>query len=72
MSDPIPLDLVRLRRSCADCSLQMLCLPASVDGPRTDVSDLTTYTYYSCSFGNQCGQIETMTNALSQLTSYNS
>ena len=44
----------------------------SEDGPRTDVSDLTTYTYYSCSFGNQCGQIETMTNALSQLTSYNS
>ena len=31
MSDPIPLDLVRLRRSCADCSLQMLCLPAGVD-----------------------------------------
>lgn len=31
MSDPIPLDLVRLRRSCADCSLHMLCLPAGID-----------------------------------------
>src|SRR6478672_1323696 len=31
MSDPIPIDLVRLRRSCADCSLSQLCLPAGVD-----------------------------------------
>ena len=31
MSDPIPLDLARLRRSCAECSLQQLCLPAGVD-----------------------------------------
>ena len=28
----IPLDLARLRRSCAECSLQRLCLPAGVDG----------------------------------------
>ena len=28
-----PLDLARLRRSCADCSLQRLCLPAGVDAP---------------------------------------
>lgn len=27
-----PLDLARLRRSCAECSLQRLCLPAGVDG----------------------------------------
>lgn len=32
MSDPIPLDLVRLRRSCSECSLQQLCLPAGIDG----------------------------------------
>ncbi|MGV8943345.1 helix-turn-helix domain-containing protein [Thermomonas sp.] len=32
MNDPIPLDLVRLRRSCADCSLQQLCLPAGIEG----------------------------------------
>lgn len=31
MSEPIPLDLARLRRSCADCSLHALCLPAGVD-----------------------------------------
>ena len=28
----IPLDLVRLRRSCAECSLQQLCLPAGIEG----------------------------------------
>lgn len=32
MSEPIPIDLVRLRRSCADCSLQQLCLPAGIEG----------------------------------------
>lgn len=31
-SAAIPLDMVRLRRSCADCSLHRLCLPAGVDG----------------------------------------
>ena len=40
MSDPIPLDLVRLRRSCADCSLSELCLPAGVD--RDDLGRLDT------------------------------
>lgn len=30
-SAAIPLDLARLRRSCAECSLQALCLPAGVD-----------------------------------------
>ena len=28
----ISLDLARLRRSCGECSLQGLCLPAGVDG----------------------------------------
>lgn len=32
MAAPIPLDLVRLRRSCAECSLQQLCLPAGIEG----------------------------------------
>lgn len=32
MTVPIPLDLVRLRRSCAECSLQQLCLPAGIEG----------------------------------------
>jgi CRP/FNR family transcriptional regulator len=32
MGHPVPLELARLRRSCAECSLQQLCLPAGVDG----------------------------------------
>lgn len=43
----------------------------SVDGPRTDVSDVTTYAYYICTTGSQCGQIETITNALGQVTTFN-
>jgi CRP/FNR family transcriptional regulator len=31
MSEPVPLDLARLRSNCADCSLSQLCLPAGVD-----------------------------------------
>ncbi len=31
MAAPISLDLARLRSSCAECSLQSLCLPAGVD-----------------------------------------
>lgn len=31
MSDPSPLDLAHLRKSCAHCSLQQLCLPAGID-----------------------------------------
>jgi RHS repeat-associated protein len=42
------------------------------DGPRTDVSDVTSYTYYSCTAGSQCGQLNTITNALSHATTYNS
>ena len=43
----------------------------TVDGPRTDVSDVTTLDYYTCTTGNQCGQIQTVTNALGQVTTYN-
>ncbi len=42
-----------------------------VDGPRTDVSDITTYTYYSCTTGYQCGQVNTITNAAGQITTFN-
>ncbi len=31
MSEPIPLDIAHLRKSCAHCSLQQLCLPAGID-----------------------------------------
>jgi RHS repeat-associated protein len=42
------------------------------DGPRTDVSDITTYAYYTCTTGYQCGQIYAITNALGHTTTYNS
>jgi RHS repeat-associated protein len=42
----------------------------TIDGPRTDVSDVTTYTYYSCNTGYQCGQINTITNAAGQITTF--
>lgn len=44
----------------------------TADGPRTEVSDITTYTYYSCTTGAQCGQLHTATNAAGHVTTYNS
>jgi RHS repeat-associated protein len=41
------------------------------NGPRTDVSDVTTYTYYTCATGAECGQIHTVQNALWHTTTYN-
>jgi YD repeat-containing protein len=41
------------------------------DGPRTDVSDVTTYTYYNCTTGYQCGQLNTITNAAGHVTTFN-
>jgi RHS repeat-associated protein len=43
----------------------------TVDGPRTDVVDKTTYSYYSCATGYQCGQLHTVTNAANQVTTFN-
>ncbi|MGO4222832.1 fumarate/nitrate reduction transcriptional regulator Fnr [Lysobacter sp. TAF61] len=31
MNEAVDIDLARLRRSCAQCSLQQLCLPAGID-----------------------------------------
>jgi RHS repeat-associated protein len=42
----------------------------TADGPRTDVSDVTTYTYYTCSTGTQCGQVHTVTDAAGHVTTY--
>ena len=42
----------------------------TADGPRTDVSDVTTYTYNNCTTGYGCGQLATVTNALGQVTTY--
>lgn len=41
-----------------------------IDGPRTDVSDVTTLDYYDCTTGDECGQLESVTNALSQETTF--
>jgi len=43
----------------------------NVDGPRSDVSDVTTFTYYNCVAGSECGQVQTMTNAAGHVTTYN-
>jgi YD repeat-containing protein len=46
-------------------------LPLTIDGPRTDVSDLTTYTYYAdddADMGKR-GNVASVTNALGQTTS---
>jgi RHS repeat-associated protein len=43
----------------------------SEDGPRTDVSDVTIYTYYVCSYGAECGQLQSVMNALGHVTTYN-
>lgn len=41
-------------------------------GPRTDVNSTTTYTYYTCTTGVQCGQLNTLTDALGHVTTYTS
>ncbi len=45
----------------------------SVDGPRTDVSDITAYTYYADSDPDvtKRGRLHTITDALGHVTSYN-
>lgn len=40
--------------------------------PRTDVNGTTTYVYYTCTSGYQCGRVNTATNAVGQVTTYNS
>ncbi|MCO7222728.1 RHS repeat-associated core domain-containing protein [Pleionea sp. CnH1-48] len=43
----------------------------SVDGPRSDVQDISYFTYYDCTQGVAfCGQVETITNALGHVTRY--
>jgi YD repeat-containing protein len=42
-----------------------------VNGPRTDVSDITTYTYYgSDGANNKAGDLESITNALGHVTQF--
>jgi RHS repeat-associated protein len=35
------------------------------------VADVTTYSYYTCTTGYQCGRVNTITNALGHVTTYN-
>jgi RHS repeat-associated protein len=39
--------------------------------PRTDLNSTTTFQYYTCSSGSQCGQLQLLTNAVGQSTTYN-
>jgi len=43
----------------------------SINGPRTDAADVTSLTYYTCSTGSECGQLQTVTNAMGHVTTYN-
>jgi RHS repeat-associated protein len=42
----------------------------TADGPRTDVSDETTYAYYECATGDECGQQYTVENAAGHITTF--
>ena len=43
-----------------------------IDGARTDVSDTTTFTYYDCNTGAECGQLASVTNAEGHVTTHDS
>jgi RHS repeat-associated protein len=40
-------------------------------GPRTDVNSTTTYAYYTCTTGYQCGQVQTITDPVGHITTFN-
>jgi RHS repeat-associated protein len=42
----------------------------TVRGPRTDVNGTTTFTYYTCTTGLQCGQVHTATDAVGNVTTF--
>jgi RHS repeat-associated protein len=44
----------------------------TVDGPRTDLQDVTTYSYYTCTAGVQCGLVQTSTDGAGHVTTFNS
>jgi RHS repeat-associated protein len=43
----------------------------TAQGPRTDLNSTTTYAYYTCTTGFQCGQVQTITDALGHFTTFN-
>jgi RHS repeat-associated protein len=42
----------------------------TIDGPRTDVNDVVTFTYNSCTSGGGCGQVATVTDAVGNVRTY--
>ncbi|MDJ0941077.1 MAG: DUF6531 domain-containing protein, partial [Woeseiaceae bacterium] len=44
--------------------------PLTIDGPRTDVTDVTTLEYYDCATGSECGQLKKITNAVGHATTF--
>ncbi len=45
---------------------------SAIDGSRTDVNDVTTLAHYDCITGGGCGQLRAVTNALGQVTTFDS
>jgi RHS repeat-associated protein len=43
----------------------------TAQGPRTDVNSTTTFAYYTCTTGAQCGELETVTDPVGNVTTYN-
>jgi YD repeat-containing protein len=43
----------------------------TAQGPRTDLNSTRTYTYYTCTSGSQCGQVQTVTDELGHVTTFN-
>ena len=44
----------------------------TADGPRTDLNDVTTFAYNTCTTGGGCGQVHAVTDALNHVTTINS
>ena len=43
----------------------------TAQGPRTDINSTTTYSYYTCTTGYQCGHLQTVTDPVGNVTTYN-
>ena len=63
-------DLTTLETRTTTWTYSSLGQILTVDGPRTNVTDTTTFTYHNCSTGSECGQVNTITNALGHVTTF--
>ena len=41
-----------------------------INGPRTNVNDITMLDYYECTTGKECGQLKSITSALGHITTF--